>query len=284
MIEDEIRALAVSPDILTLGMLADEVRRRVRAAEVTYLRVFNVAVDADPADIPAAAREVRITGRPSSLAAAVAAVESVKNMAAGRHVSGFSLADLGTLAGAASLETTLRALRAAGLDMVAEAPVDRLENPESAFAAMESAGFTRARLTVDRAPGDDPSTSRGAGRLDLLLRAQSLAARSPIIVAISPLPMVLNAFRPTTGYEDVKLVALARLALPSIQAVQVDWLRYGPKLAQVALTFGADDFDNVPSVDDEPDGPRRSVLADVRRNIEAAGFVPVEREGDFTRR
>jgi len=103
------------------------------------------------------------------------------------------------------------------------------------------------------------------------------------VAALNPLPTVMNPFRPTTGYEDVKSIALARLATPGIRAVQVDWQRYGPKLAQVALTFGADDLDNVSADDDAPDGPRRSALAEVRRNIEAAGFEPAERDGRFQR-
>ena len=77
------------------------------------------------------------------------------------------------------------------------------------------------------------------------------------------------------------MVALARLAAPGIRHVQVDWQRYGPKLAQVALTFGADDLDNVSPSDDAPDGRRRSVVEEVRRNIEAAGFTAVQRDGDF---
>lgn len=272
----QVRELAESQDILTLGMLADEARRAGGSTAVTYVRVASVAIERAPGEIPAAAREVRITGRPASLAAAVAAIDAVKRAAGDRYVSGFSLADLETIEGAGPLDNVLRAVRDAGLDAVAEVPLDRLADAESALAAMEAAGFTRTRLTVDRAPGD--------ARLDLLLRAQALVARSPIVAAISPLPMVLHAFRPTTGYEDVRMVALARLALPSVPVVQVDWMRYGPKLAQVALAFGADDIDNVPADDDAPDGPRRSPLADIRRNVEAAGFVPVERDGDFRRR
>jgi aminodeoxyfutalosine synthase len=87
--------------------------------------------------------------------------------------------------------------------------------------------------------------------------------------------------RPTTGYDDVKSVAIARLAAPNISTVQVDWLRYGPKLAQVALTFGADDVDNVSASDEAPDGRRRAPLEDVRRNIKAAGLEPAERDGRF---
>jgi len=95
------------------------------------------------------------------------------------------------------------------------------------------------------------------------------------------MPTRLDAMRPTTGYDDVKSVAMARLAAPNIPTIQVDWLRYGPKLAQVALTFGADDIDNVTASDEAPDGRRRAPLEDVRRNIEAAGLEPAERDGRF---
>ena len=105
----------------------------------------------------------------------------------------------------------------------------------------------------------------------VLVRAAELQDRHAVIQAIDPLPSSLHAFRPTTGYEDVKMVALARLAAPNIPSIQVDWPRYGPKLAQVALTFGADDFDGVPASDDAPDGRRRAPLEEIRRNIEAAG-------------
>ena len=91
--------------------------------------------------------------------------------------------------------------------------------------------------------------------------------------------MALSAFKPTTGYDDVKAVAIARLAAPLVPHIQVDWLRYGPKLAQVALTFGADDVDGVSASDAAPEGRRRSPLEEIRRNIEAAGFEPVERGG-----
>ena len=103
------------------------------------------------------------------------------------------------------------------------------------------------------------------------------------IHSLNPLPSVLNPFRPTTGYEDVKMVAIARLAAPDIPSIQVDWQRYGPKLAQVALTFGADDLYGVSASDEAPEGRRRAPLEEVTRNVEAAGFEAVERDGRFRR-
>jgi 2-iminoacetate synthase ThiH len=49
----------------------------------------------------------------------------------------------------------------------------------------------------------------------------------------------------------------------------------------VALTFGADDIDGIGASDDAPEGRRRAALAEIERNIEVAGFAPVERDGRF---
>ena len=86
---------------------------------------------------------------------------------------------------------------------------------------------------------------------------------------------------PTTGYDDVKRIALARLVVDNVPSIQVDWSLYGPKLAQVALTVGADDVDGVSPEDDLTQGRRRAPLEEIRRNIQAAGQDPVERNGRF---
>lgn len=52
-------------------------------------------------------------------------------------------------------------------------------------------------------------------------------------------------------------------------------------MAQVALTFGADDVDGVCPTDASEHGPRRAPLEAITRNIRAAGLVPVERDGRF---
>ena len=96
----------------------------------------------------------------------------------------------------------------------------------------------------------------------------------PAIDTVNPLSREQSIAVPTTGYEDVRAVALARLVLPSVKTIQVDWAQYGPKLAQVALTFGANDLDRVSTIDDESLGRRRTSVEDVKRNIAAAGFTP----------
>lgn len=273
---DDIAQLAATPDILSVGMLADALRRALHGMQVTYLRVAACAFDRSFTDaVPPAAREVRITGTPETLDVAAAAVKRAKAVAGDRVVSGFSWTTLERLAAAsgAPVSRVLADLQAAGLDALAEIPVDESKQAASAIETLRIAGFEQLRLTCESAPA--------AERTALMVRASALQAQFGGIQAVNPLPTVLDPFRPTTGYEDVKAVAIARLAAPNIPTVQVDWARYGPKLAQVALTFGADDLDDVTAVDEAPEGRRRAPLEEVRRNIEAAGFSAAERDGRF---
>jgi aminodeoxyfutalosine synthase len=76
-------------------------------------------------------------------------------------------------------------------------------------------------------------------------------------------------------------VAVARLVCRDIPSIQVDWPLYGPKLAQVAITYGADDIDGVAPVDDPAAGPRRAAREDIERHIRAAFAQPAERNGRY---
>jgi aminodeoxyfutalosine synthase len=272
----EVRELASSPDILVTGMLADSARHHLRGSTTTYLRVASHAVGDQPGVPPQAARELRISGDGASFDDAVAAVAGTKHVAGDRTIAGFSWTDVTRF-----VETTgktpvsvLASLRDAGLDAILQVPLDTIGDLDRVLDALTAAGFRQIRLTVERAPA--------AERTALMLRAAALQDRYQCIQTLSPLPTWLPPFRPTTGYEDVRAVAVARLAAMNIPMIQVDWMRYGPKLAQVALTFGADDLDAVSSIDDGTDGRRRTPIEELRRNIVAAGLVPAERDGRFS--
>jgi aminodeoxyfutalosine synthase len=266
---------AASYDILTVGMAADEERRRRHGARTTFVRVATVGADpAEAAIVPPAAGEVRIAGVPASLEQALARIRSIVPLAGGRPVTGFSLADLEALAPreGTTLRALLEAMAAEGLELVAEAPFDRLRDPRRAIEEVNIAGLRLARLTIHQLPDGDA--------LELYRRVQTFQDQVGVIPAFAPLPRTVNPAAPTTGFDDVKRVALARLGI-DIPSIQVDWALYGPKLAQVALTVGADDLDGVPATDEAPDGPRRAAREEVRRNILAAGLEPVERDGRF---
>jgi aminodeoxyfutalosine synthase len=269
----EIRDLAAAPDILPIGMLADALKRRLHGQRVTFLRVSVSRLDGTMApSVDSASQELRLTGTPESLTAAVQAVAAARSAAGARTLAAFTWNDVERVAGS-DLTGALEQLRSAGLDAVAELPLDAVADAAAALDQLTVAGFRQARLTIDKGHSDD--------RVALLIHAGELRDRFSIVKVFNPLPLALNAFRPTTGYEDVKTVALARLAAPTMPAIQLDWLRYGPKLAQVGLSFGADDIDGVSGSDEAPDGRRRAALEEIRRNIEAAGFEPVERDGRF---
>jgi aminodeoxyfutalosine synthase len=117
--------------------------------------------------------------------------------------------------------------------------------------------------------------------MPLLKQVADLQRAVAVIRAFAPLPRRINPAAPTTGFDDVKRIALARIVVDNIPSIQVDWSLYGPKLAQVALTVGADDVDAVSPDDDTSEGRRRAPLEEIRRNIRAAGLDPVERNGRF---
>ena len=266
--------LLSTTDIISLGMLADEARRRRHGDQATFLRVAHVVV-ADAAGTHgflASAGEIRLDGMPESLDAAVAAVRAVVARASRTPVSAFSLAQLAHLGRAAgvSLDVCLGRLRAGGLEQLAEVSLDGPFEFEAGLEAAAQAGLATPRVTFEHA------SDEWLQRLRRLVRVQD-ALRS--IRILSPLPSRVDPAAPTTGYEDLKRISIARLVANNVETIQVDWSLYGPKLAQVALTFGADDIDNVSAAEDVTLGPRRGPLEDVRRNIKAASFVPVERNG-----
>jgi aminodeoxyfutalosine synthase len=112
-------------------------------------------------------------------------------------------------------------------------------------------------------------------------KARRLQDQTGGFIAFAPLPRGVPVTQPTTGYDDVKQIALARLLAGNIPSIQVDWPLYGPKLAQVALTMGADDVDGIEAVDPGVLGTRRSPIEEIKGNIRAAFLDPAERDGRF---
>ena len=274
--DQELTSLANSHDIISIGVLADEVRRRLHGTATTFVRVAAVAADVGaPVAHAAAAGELRIVGVPASGTAAIARVREVVASAGHTVVTGFSLPDLERLSvqEGITLRALLEELRAAGLELVADAAVDLLQDARRSIEEVNIAGLALARLTVDQAPSNDP--------MPLLKAVAELQRAVAVLRAFAPLPRRINPAAPTTGYDDVKRVAMARIVVDNVPSIQVDWSLYGPKLAQVALTVGADDVDAVSPDGAAAEGPRRAPLEEIRRNIRAAGLEPVERNGRF---
>jgi hypothetical protein len=273
--EADVHDILESRDLIAIGSRADEVRRRLHGARTTFVRVFEIHVDAPPSAVPAgtSAGEFRIVGRPASLDAAVACVRTAMSLAEGVPVTGFSLADVAQIGDASSLALTCRALRAAGLEAIAEVPIDLMDEPAAAVAVARQAGLSVPRITVH--------STRDSDRVSLVNRVRDLQNAVGDIRAFAPLPRVMSVAAPTTGYDDVKQVALARVIADNIPSIQVDWSLYGPKLAQFVLTTGADDVDAISAVDPGTLGTRRSPIEEIRGNIRSAALDPIERNARF---
>jgi hypothetical protein len=274
--DDEVGRLAETDDIIALGVLADRLRRGRHGTTVTFVRVADVALtDAaeGTASWPVTAKEIRLLGQPQSFHEARGAVRGVAVAAGPIPLTGFSLEDLESLAefDYTELARQLAHLGEEGLNLVANACVTSVRDLDAAVGAAREARLPIASFTVGAGPAD--------GFAALCRRIGPLLAGMPKVSAFAPLPRQQGP-EPTTGYEDVKGVALARILLP-IDHIRVDWRLHGPKLAQVALTFGADDVDNVSARDSESEGRRRSAREEILRNIQAAGFTAAERDGRF---
>jgi aminodeoxyfutalosine synthase len=272
--DHDAAALLQTNDLISVGALADEVRRARRGNRTTFGRVLEIALPAIPRTLPPGAYgELRIVGGPGNPDEAIRAVATVRALAPAALLTAFSLADLERLASASRpLDAILRDLRAAGLDAIAEVPVDLMRGPADAVARARASDLQVLRLTVHALAEDR--------RLDAVRSARDLQKAVGGFAAFAPLPRTWTVAQPATGYDDVKQLAVARLMCLEVPSIQVDWPLYGPKLAQVALTAGADDVDGVAS-DDGTSGPRRSPLEEIRGNIRAAGQEPVERDGLF---
>ncbi|MCL6584649.1 MAG: aminofutalosine synthase MqnE [bacterium] len=64
-----------------------------------------------------------------------------------------------------------------------------------------------------------------------------------IPLAFHPHNTKLSSLKKTSGFDDLKNIAVARLLLDNFAHIKPFWIMVTPKIAQIALSFGADDLD-----------------------------------------
>ena len=274
-----LERVSACPDLALVGALAEGARKKRHGNAVTFCRVCEWNGEGAAPDCRDAG-EIRLKTTPASPEAAREIVRETARFAAGVPLTGFCLGALTTLVGGdhLALAELARALKAEGLLGVAEVPLDVLGDAEHVIEVIRAAqhgGLEARRATVSRASF--------AERLQLIARAETVQRETGAFKAFAPLPRLDSAEQPSTGYDDVRTIALARLGT-TISSIQVDWPLYGPKLAQVAVAFGADDIDGVSVVEPADAGRRRSPREEIARHIRMAFAEPVERDGLFRAR
>ncbi|VTS08350.1 aminofutalosine synthase MqnE [Tuwongella immobilis] len=125
-------------------------------------------------------------------------------------------------------------------------------------------------------------------RVDHLIRLRELQDRTGgfqtfIPLAFHPDNTRLNHIQKPSGMTDLRVMALSRLMLDNFDHVKAYWIMLGIQTAQVAQSYGADDLDGTVVHekiyhDAGSDSPQEMTVAEIRRLIEEAGRVPMERD------
>ncbi len=128
-------------------------------------------------------------------------------------------------------------------------------------------------------------------RVDHLLQLRALQDKTHGFLTFIPLAFhprntelgKLTDFRETTGFMDLKSVAVSRLLLDNFPHIKAYWIMMTPRVAQVALKFGADDLDGTVVEekiyhDAGASTPQSMTRKEIIRLIRDAGHEPFERD------
>ncbi|HUO32970.1 MAG TPA: aminofutalosine synthase MqnE [Bryobacteraceae bacterium] len=125
-------------------------------------------------------------------------------------------------------------------------------------------------------------------RADHLVRLRELQDQTGGFVTYIPLAFhpdntPLQHIPKTTGFADIKNIAVARLMLDNIPHIKAYWIMMTPRIAQIALRFGADDIDGTVVEEKIYHDAGATTSQSLRRGellqlIRKAGREPVERD------
>jgi len=129
-------------------------------------------------------------------------------------------------------------------------------------------------------------------RIEHLLRLREAQDESPGFQAFVPLAFHSShteiKVKNTTGFEDLKMIAISRLMLYNIPHIKAYWVMLGEKAAQVALLFGADDIEG--TVEEEKithmagaTSPQYISKQRLIMLIKKVGKTPVERDALYNK-
>lgn len=221
------------------------------------------------------------------------------------HVHGFGPPEIVHIAAVSGLPTAevLRRLSNAGLDSLpgggAEILVDRVRahlSPNKATAAewlgvMREAHELGISTTATMMFGSHETLGERVEHLEAIRNLQDEAAHRGHVGFRAFIPWSFQPGNtaygeatgalPASGWEYLRVLAVSRLYLDSVDNIQASWVTQGAKIGQVALAFGANDMgstmieENVVAA-----AGTRFMLAreELVRLIADAGFTPVQRD------
>lgn len=199
-----------------------------------------------------------------------------------------------------SVEQTLSELKAAGLDSLTGggAEIFRKEVRSAIARGKESAEeYLDVHRTWHRMGGHSTCTmlyghvESLADRVDHLRQLRALQDETHGFVGFVPLPYQpedndIPVENPPTGFDSLRTVAISRLYLDNFDHITAYWVGMGLKLAQVALSYGADDLHG--TIIEEhifhmagAGSPQAQTEAAMLKAIREAGRTPVQRNSFY---
>ncbi len=125
-------------------------------------------------------------------------------------------------------------------------------------------------------------------RVDHLVKLRGLqddtkGFQTYIPLAFHPDNTPLHHIPKTTGFDDIRAIAVARLMLDNIPHIKAYWVMMTPRIAQIAQRFGADDLDGTLVEERIYHDAGATTSQNLRRGelerlIREAGCEPVERD------
>jgi len=222
----------------------------------------------------------------------------------GIHIHGFSPPEICHFADISgmSIAQVLKRLIAAGLDSIpgggAEILSDRVRKltaPRKCSAnkwieVMEEAHKQGLKTTATMMFGHIETPYE---RLEHLRRLRELQDRTGGFTAFIPWPFqpdntVLaeqESIEKTSGFRYLRILALSRIYLDNFANIQASWVTQGPKIAQLALFFGANDFGSTmleENVVAAAGVSFRLSEKEITRLVQDAGFIPKQRLMDYS--
>lgn len=186
-------------------------------------------------------------------------LRGIKALRPAVHLQAFTAVEIHHLAGIAGLSVpeTLTALQEAGLGSLpgggAEVFSPRIRqslcakklSPEGWLEVCQTAHRLGLSTNATMLYGHQETL---AERVDHLVRLRAAQDETGGFLTFIPLAFhAANTGLPdlpeTTGFDDLKNLAVARLMLDNFPHIKAFWIMVGPKIAQLALAFGADDID-----------------------------------------
>lgn len=222
----------------------------------------------------------------------------------GIHIHGFSPPEVYHFAQISrlSITTVLERLIAAGLNSIpgggAEILSDRVRSelaPRKCSAdqwiqIMEEAHRLGLRTTATMMFGHIETLEE---RLEHLQRVRDLQDRSGGFTAFIPWPFqpdhtplaAARKIEKTTAVTYLRMLALSRIFLDNVRNIQASWVTQGPKIAQLSLFFGANDFGSTMIEENVVAAAGvhfRLSEEEIKRLVRDAGFTPQQRLMDYT--